>query len=247
LDASRGFVHLHNHTEYSILDGAIRIREMLARCAEYGMGACAITDHGALFGAVDFYLACKKAGIKPIIGCELYVARTRRDDKSARTASAAYDHLLVLCENETGYHNLCRLSSKGYLEGFHYKPRVDDALLAQYHEGLIAATACLGRAVPRHVLNDDLEAAETTIQKYVDIFGQDSFLIELMDHGMPEERQVNPILVELAARHGLKTIATNDCHYLDKADVKAHDALLCVQTNSTIEDANRLRFPSEEF
>ena len=241
------FVHLHNHTEYSVLDGACRIHEMLDRCKQYGMDACAITDHGALFGVVDFYLACKKAGIKPIIGCELYVARGSRHDKSARTASASYDHLLVLCENETGYHNLCRLSSKGYLEGHHYKPRVDAELLAQYHEGLLASSACLGGEIPRCLLSDEPDAASAAAQKYVDIFGRENFFIEIMDHGIPEERQVNPALVRLAERYGLKVIATNDSHYLDKADAKAHDALLCIQTNAAIDDTDRFRFPTEEF
>ncbi len=241
------FVHLHNHSEYSVLDGALKIAEMLARCKQFGMDACAITDHGALFGVVEFFLACKQAEIKPIIGCELYVARGRRDDKSARTPSASYDHLLVLCENETGYHNLCRLTSRGYLEGYHYKPRVDDELLAQYHDGLIASSACLCGKIPRHVLNDDLDGADATIQKYIDIFGRDNFLIEIMDHGMPDERRVNPVLVELAERHGLMVIASNDCHYLDKADAKVHDALLCIQTNAGIEDSDRFRFPTEEF
>ena len=241
------FVHLHNHTEYSVLDGACRVREMLERCGQYGMTACAITDHGSLFGVIDFYLSCKKAGIKPIIGCELYVARGSRHERKARTASAAYDHLLLLCENETGYHNLCRLSSKGYLEGFHYKPRVDEDLLREHHEGLIAGSACLGGEIPRHLMNDDVEAADEAARKYIEIFGRENFLIEIMDHDMPEERRVNPSLVELARRHDLMLVATNDSHYLDKADAKAHDALLCIQTNSNLDDEARFRFPTEQF
>lgn len=244
---SAGFVHLHNHTEYSVLDGACRIHEMLERCKEYGMDACAITDHGALFGVVDFYLACKKAKIRPIIGCELYVARGKREDRSARNASSSYDHLLVLCENEAGYHNLCRLSSIGYLEGHHYKPRVDLEVLARYHEGLLASSACLGGEIPRHLLSDDFDAANAAAERYIEIFGRDRFFIEIMDHGMPEERQVNPKLVKIAERHGLRLIATNDSHYLDKSDAKAHDALLCIQTNALIDDTDRFRFPSEEF
>ena len=244
---SAGFVHLHVHTEYSVLDGACRIRELLERCKDYGMRACALTDHGALFGAVDFYQSACKAGIKPIIGCELYVAPKGRYDKSARTAKGAYYHFLALCRNEEGYHNLCRLSSAGYLQGFHFKPRVDDELLAQYSAGLIATSACVGGEVPQCVLNDDLDGANAAIRRYVDIFGRENFLIELMNHGMPEEQKVNPVLVELAQRHGLMVIATNDTHYLDKEDAEAHEALLCIQTGTTLDEDSRFRFPTQEF
>jgi len=220
---------------------------MIERCKQYGMEACAITDHGSLFGLLDFFLECRGAGIKAILGCELYVARGSRFDKSASKPSAAYDHLLLLCENETGYHNLCRLSTKGYLEGFHYKPRVDDELLAECHEGLIAGSACLGGEIPRHLLNDEIAAADAVAGKYIDIFGRDNFFIEIMDHGMPEEKRVNPLLIQLAERHGLKLVATNDSHYLDKNDAKAHDALLCIQTNAQIDEKERFRFPTDEF
>ncbi|HIJ74906.1 MAG TPA: PHP domain-containing protein, partial [Candidatus Hydrogenedentes bacterium] len=244
---SAGFVHLHTHTEYSVLDGACKIHEILSRCKDYGMSACAITDHGAVFGAVDFFLAADKAGIKPVLGCELYVAKSSRFDRSARSPKESHSHLLLLCENEEGYHNLCRLSTIGFLEGYHYKPRVDDEVLAEYHAGLIAGSACLGGEIPQLVLDDNLDGANAAIEKYVGIFGKDNFVIELMDHGMPEERQINPVLVELADRHGLKVIATNDCHYLDKSDAEAHEVLLCVQTNSTLNDENRFRFPTHEF
>ncbi len=241
------FVHLHVHSEYSILDGACRIDELVERCKQYGMNACAVTDHGALFGAIGFYVACREAGIKPIIGCELYVASGSRFDRTARSASEASDHLLVLCENITGYHNLCRLSTAGYLEGFHYKPRVDEGLLARYSEGLIACSACLGGAIPKHILAEDTDAANETVKRYIDIFGRDNFLIELMDHGIPEERHIIPELVELAERNGVKTIATNDCHYVDKADAEVQDALLCLQTKSKLDDDNRLKFETQEF
>ena len=244
---SAGFVHLHVHTEYSVLDGGCRIPEMMAHCREFGMRSCALTDHGALFGALEFYKTARKFEVKPIIGAELYVAKGSRFDKSAKSQSASYNHLLLLCENETGYHNLCRLSSAGYLEGFHYKPRVDDELLAQYSEGLIASSACIGGEIPQHILNDDLDAANAAIRRYVEIFGQDNFLIEITDHGMPEEKKVNPILVELAQHHGLMVIATNDSHYLDKDDAEAHDALLCIQTNRMLDEENRFRFPTQEF
>ncbi|MDX9976049.1 MAG: PHP domain-containing protein, partial [FCB group bacterium] len=244
---SAGFVHLHVHSEYSVLDGASKVDELIARSKQYGMTACALTDHGSLFGAVDFYEAARKAGIKPIIGAELYVAKNGRFDRSARSSGAASNHFLLLCENETGYHNLCRLSSLGYLEGFHYRPRVDDELLYQYREGLIATSACLAGAIPQALLHDDIETANKVAQKYIDIYGKDNFLIELMEHGMPEQQKVNPLLVELADRHGLMVIATNDCHYTDKTDAEAHDALLCIQTNAMVDNEERFRFSSSNF
>lgn len=244
---SAGFVHLHVHSDYSILDGACKIKEILERCVEYNMRSCALTDHGALFGAVEFYQAALKAGVKPIIGSELYLARGGRFDKSARSQGESYYHLLVLCENEEGYHNLCRLSTLGYLEGHHYRPRVDDELLERYNRGLIASSACIGGEIPQCLLRDDFKAADSAVEKYISIFGADRFLIELMDHGMPDEQRVNPLLVQLAERYGLMMIATNDCHYLDKADAEAHQALLCIQTGSTLNDENRFKFPTNEF
>lgn len=244
---SAGFVHLHVHSEYSVLDGACKIESMLDRCVEFGMRACALTDHGALFGAVEFFQEAKKRGIKPIIGCELYVSPTDRFDRSFKSAGTACNHLLVLCENETGYYNLCKLSTAGYLEGFHYKPRVDDALLAKHHEGLIATSSCLAGRIPQALNDDDIDAANAHIRNYIEIFGRDNFLIELMDHGMPEEEKINPRLVELAQRHELTLIASNDCHYIDKADAEAHEALLCIQTGSTLENEGRFRFPTSEF
>lgn len=242
---SAGFTHLHCHTEYSVLDGACKIGDILQRCRDYDMDACAITDHGVLFGAVEFYRAAKKMGVKPIIGCELYVAKAGRHDRTRRDERNFY-HFLTLCENETGYFNLCKLSSLGFLEGFYYKPRVDDELLAKYSEGLIATTACLAGEVPQLILNGDLDAANAAIAKYVDIFGKDNFLVELMDHGMEEQRRVNPILAEMAEHHGLMTIATNDVHYVNKDDAEAHDALLCIQTNAMVDDDDRFKFSTDE-
>ncbi len=244
---SAGFVHLHVHSEYSVLDGACKVKELIQRCQEYGMKACALTDHGALFGAVDFFESARKAGIKPIIGCELYVAKSGRFDRTARSSGAASNHFLLLCENEAGYHNLCRLSSLGFIEGFHYRPRVDDELLYKYREGLIATSACLAGEIPQFLLNDDLDAADRSVRKYIEIYGKDNFLIELMDHGMPEQQKINPLLAELAERHGLMLIATNDCHYTDRADAEAHDALLCIQTNGMVDETDRFRFPGPEF
>lgn len=242
-----GFAHLHVHSDYSVLDGMCTVSKLLNKTKEYGMNALALTDHGNLFGAIDFYTAAKKAGIKPIIGCELYVAPGHRTDTETRIAGATNHHLVLLCENRTGYHNLCKLSSIGYLEGFYYKPRVDNESLAKYSEGLIASSACLGGRIPQAVREGRMDWAHEAIRQYLDIFGKDRFLIELMDHGMPEEEQVNPILVELAQEYGLKLIATNDAHYVDRADAEAHEALLCVQTQTTLDDENRFRFPNDEF
>jgi DNA polymerase-3 subunit alpha len=244
---SAGFVHLHVHSDYSLLDGACKIHEMLERCEKYAMKACALTDHGNLFGAVEFYQAAKKRGIKPIIGCELYVAPKTRFDKETKLFGSFNSHFLALCENETGYHNLCKLSSIGYLEGHHYRPRVDDEMLAKYSEGLIATTSCLAGRIPRAIMNDDLDFANAQMKQYIEIFGKDNFVVELMDHGLPEQAKVNPILQEMAAKFGLMVIATNDCHYTDKSDFEAHDALLCVQTQTTIDDEKRFRFPNNSF
>ena len=241
---SAGFAHLHCHTEYSVLDGATKIHELLDRCREFKMKSCAITDHGTIFGAVEFYQEAKKAGVKPIIGCELYVAKNGMQDRSSR--SGGFNHFLVLCENNEGYHNLCKLSSLGFLEGFYYKPRVDDAVLAKYSAGLIATSSCLAGQVPQHILNDNLDAANETIKKYVEIFGKDRFLIELMDHGMPEQKKVNPFLAEMAEHHGLTMIATNDCHYLNKEDAEPHEALLCIQTNGMLDDETHFKFPTDQ-
>ncbi|MCH7960155.1 MAG: PHP domain-containing protein, partial [Candidatus Hydrogenedentes bacterium] len=237
---SAGFAHLHCHTEYSVLDGACKTHELLEKCKSFGMTSCAITDHGVLFGAVEFYLAAKKANIKPIIGCELYVAKDGHQSRSGRSGN--YNHFLMLCENLEGYRNLCKLSSLGFQKGFYYRPRVDDELLARYKNGLITTSSCLAGQIPQAILDDDLDGADAAVRKYVEMFGKDNFLIELMDHGMPEQKKVNPILAELAEKHGLMMIATNDCHYVNKEDAESHDALLCIQTNSMIDDPDRFRF-----
>jgi DNA polymerase-3 subunit alpha len=244
---SGGFCHLHVHTEYSVLDGAIKVSELLDRCQDYGMRACAISDHGAMFGVVDFYQTAKSKGIKPIIGSELYIAPGHRTDRSSKTQSAAYNHLLLLCKNETGYRNLCKLSSIGYLEGFHYKPRIDFESLSRHAEGLIASTGCLRGVVPQYLLREEFDEAEEALQRYLALFGAENFFVELQDHGLPEQRRVNPRLVDMARRSGLMLAATNDCHYLNKEDAEAHDALLCVQTNRTLEEENRFRFQTKEF
>lgn len=242
-----GFCHLHVHTEYSVLDGAIKISKLVERCKEYGMRACAITDHGAMFGVVDFYLAAKKNGIKPVIGAELYLAPGHRTDRSARNQATAYSHLLLLCKDATGYRNLCKLSSIGYLEGFHYKPRVDVESLKKHADGLISSTGCLGGEIPQLLLREEPVKAEETLKRYLEIFGPENFFVELQDHGLPEQRRINPQLIDMARKHGLLLVATNDCHYLNKDDAEAHDALLCIQTNKTLDQENRFRFQTREF
>ncbi len=244
---SSDFVHLHVHTHYSLLDGLSKPEELLDRCVKYDMPACAITDHGAVFGLLDFFQKGKKAGVKPILGCEVYIAPTNRFDKSAKSSKEASNHLVLLCENEQGYHNLCKLSTLAHLEGWQYKPRVDAELLEEYHEGLIASTACLNGRVAQLLLQDRLEEAEKNLDQYIGIFGRDNVCVEMMNHGMPEEEKVNPLLWDLAQKHKLTAIATNDSHYLDKSDSEAHEVLLCLQTKKTLQDTDRMRFYNDEF
>jgi DNA polymerase-3 subunit alpha len=244
---SAGFVHLHTHSEYSVLDGASKVADLIERCRRYDMRACALTDHGALFGAIDFYSEARKAGVKPILGCELYMAKGARTEKTNRSSGSSNNHFLMLCENEEGYHNLCRLSSLGYLEGFHYKPRIDLDLLHKHKSGLIATSSCLAGEIPQHILNDDLDAANASVEKFIEILGRDHFLMEIQEHGLPEDKKVNPIVAELAEKHGLTLIATNDCHYTDKEDAEAHEVLLAVQTGATLDQDDRFKFPSKEF
>lgn len=245
------FVHLHNHTQYSLLDGACKITELVETTRRFGQPAVAITDHGNLFGAVEFHKAALKAGIKPIIGCEVYVApRSRLEKQDARGirihGERAY-HLILLVENEQGYSNLVKLVSLAYLEGFHYRPRVDHELLEQYSEGLIALSACIGGEVPSHILHGDLQKAEQIAGLYREIFGPQNFFLELQDHGMDEEAEANPELIALARKLEIPLVATNDCHYLTRGDAEAHDILLCIQTGKVADDEDRLRFPSPEF
>lgn len=244
---SAGFVHLHVHSDYSVLDGACPVGKLLDRCKQYDMEACALTDHGNIFGAIEFFTLAKKKGIKPIIGSELYVAPASRFDQETKIFGGHYSHLTVWCETLQGYNNLCKLSTAGYLEGFYYKPRVDHELLRECREGLIAGSACLGGEVPRSLINNDIEGARRAIERYMDIFGKDNFVIELMDHHLPDEAKVNPIMAGLAREYGLTIIGTNDSHYLERADSEAHEALLCVQTATTLDDEKRFRFPNDEF
>ncbi len=239
-----GFVHLHLHSEYSLLDGACRIREIPKRALECGHTAVALTDHGVMFGAVAFWRACRAVGVKPIIGCEVYVATKSRYD---RTGGEKYSHLVLLCENETGYRNLIHMVSKGFTEGFYSKPRIDLELLREHSEGLICLSGCLAGRIPSLLLMGDYQGAVAYARTLADIFGRDRFYIELQNHGMAEQIEVLPELVRLAQECGLPMVATNDCHYLRRENAQTQALLLCIQTNSVITDGKPIGFETDEF
>lgn len=243
--AERQFTHLHLHTEYSLLDGACRINRLMERVKELGQTSVAITDHGVMYGVVDFYKAAKKAGIHPIIGCEVYVATRTRFDKVNRM-DGSY-HLVLLCENEIGYRNLIKLVSAGFTEGFYSKPRIDKELLEQHHEGLIALSACLAGEIPRALANGDFEAAREKALYYQNLFGKDRFYLEIQDHGLEEQKLVLPMIVRLSRETGIPLVATNDAHYLTKQDAKMQRVLICIQTNKSVYDDDVLEFGTEEF
>ena len=241
------FVHLHVHSEYSLLDGAGRIKDLVKRACELEMPAIALTDHGVMYGIVEFYEACTEAGIKPILGAEIYYTTKSRFDRGSRQHAEAH-HLLLLCENETGYRNLIKIVSKAHLEGFYYKPRADKELLAEYHEGLIATSACLASPICRAILRDDMAAAERMACEFREIFGPDNFFLELQDHGIPEQRKVNEALIAMSKKLGIPLIVTNDVHYVRAEDWQAQDVLLAINTGAkSVEDEDRFRFKSHEF
>ncbi len=241
------FIHLHLHTQYSLLDGAIRIPDVIKRAKEYKMPALAITDHGNLFGAMEFYSEVQAAGIKPIIGCEVYVAVGSRRVQSSAPGVPAYHHLVLLCENEKGYRNLCMLVTKGHFEGFYYKPRVDRELLAEFNEGLVCLSGCMSGEVPSLLLAGEETAAMEAAAWYRDVFSAERYYLELQENGIANQRRVNGGLIKMARDLDLKVVATNDCHYLDKADHRAHEVLLCIQTGKQINDENRMRFETDQF
>ena len=240
------FVHLHVHTEYSLLDGACRINKMMDRVKELGQSAIAISDHGVMYGCIDFYKAAKAAGIKPIIGCEVYVAPRKMSDRVHGIDNEAY-HLVLLCENMKGYENLCQIVSQAYTNGFYGKPRADLELLEKYHEGLIALSACLAGAVPQRLMENDYDGAKSYALELVRIFGEGNFFLEMQDHGIEEQRSVNLGIQRIARETGLPLVITNDAHYLRKEDAAMQDVLLCVQMGKTVDDENRMRFETEEF
>ena len=243
--SEKQFAHLHVHTEYSLLDGACRIDRMFDRLKELGQTAIAITDHGVMYGCVDFYKAAKKAGVKPIIGCEVYVATRSRFDKVNRIDGS--NHLVLLCKNETGYKNLIKLVSAGFIEGFYSKPRVDKELLEQHHEGLVCLSACLAGEIPQALLAGDYEKAKAAALYFNDLFGQGNFYIEIQDHGIDAQQQILPLLIRLARETGIPLVATNDAHYLRKEDSKMQSILICIQTGKTVQDADKLEFETDEF
>ena len=237
------FTHLHVHTEYSLLDGASKIPELVAYAKELGMDSLAITDHGVMYGAVEFYQECTKAGIKPIIGCEVYLAKGSHLDMTEKTRY----HLILLAENDIGYHNLMKIVSKGQLEGFYYKPRVDKDVLRTYSEGIICLSACIAGEVPRLINSGNMDGARRCVQEYIDIFGKDNYFLEIQNHDIPEEKTAAEGLCQLAQEFGIGLVATNDLHYVRREDAEAQDVLLCIQTTSNVDDPGRMRFPNDSF
>ena len=240
------FAHLHLHSEYSLLDGACRVADIPRRAREMGQDAVAITDHGVMYGVVEFYRACIKEGVKPIIGCEVYVAKRSRFDKVHDRDSSSY-HLVLLCENETGYRNLIRMVSLAFTEGFYSKPRVDMELLREHHEGLIALSACLAGYIPRHIVSGEYEEAERYAREMQEIFGEDHFYLEIQDHGLDEQKTVNRAILDISEKTGIPLVATNDVHYLRRGDAESQAILMCIQTNNVITDGRPIGFETDEF
>ena len=242
------FTHLHTHTEYSLLDGSSKIKELVRRAKDLGMDSLAITDHGVMYGVIDFYRAAKEVGIKPILGCEVYVAPGSRFDRENRENSGdRYYHLILLAENNIGYANLMKIVSKGFVEGFYYKPRIDIELLREHHEGIIALSACLAGEIPKLLARGLYDEAKKKALEYRDIFGEGNFFLELQDHGIFEQKIVNQQLVRLSKETGIDLVVTNDVHYINKEDWEAHDILLCIQTAKKVMDEDRMRYKEGEF
>ncbi len=240
------FCHLHTHTEYSLLDGAASVKKLVSRVKELGMSSCAITDHGSMYGVVDFYREAKAQGIHPVIGCEVYVAPRTRFDK-VHGVDNRMSHLILLAENDTGYHNLIKLVSAGYIDGFYYKPRIDKEILREHSEGIIALSACLAGEIPRALVSGDYEGAKKIALEYIDILGKDNYFIEIQDHGIADQKRIIPELIKLAKELGLGLVATNDIHYLKKEDAKYQDILMCIQMEKKVHDPDRMKFETEEF
>lgn len=241
------FTHLHVHTEFSLLDGSCKIKEIVARAKELGMDSLAITDHGVMYGVIDFYKAAKEVGIKPIIGCEVYVAPGSRFNKEAGQSEDKYHHLVLLAENNKGYANLMKIVSKGFIDGFYYKPRVDYEVLEQYHEGIIALSACLAGEVQKYLARGFYEEGKKAALKYQDIFGKGNYYLELQDHGIPEQKMVNSSLLRMSKELDIELVATNDVHYINAEDSVAHDILLCIQTGKKVSDEDRMRYEGGQF
>src|ERR1700719_1526325 len=243
--ASSSFVHLHLHTDYSLLDGACEIGELTAEAARRGMPAVAVTDHGNLFAAANFYHTAATHGVKPIIGCEMYVAPDNHKNRGSEADRS--NHLILLCENDESYRNLIQLVSTGFLDGFYYKPRVDHDLLAKHSKGLIALSACLRGEVADALLSEKYEQARTNAHRLRDIFGKGNFFLEIQDQGLEAEHRINRDLVRLSHESGIPLVATNDCHYLTRSDSHAQEVLMCIQTGKTMSDTQRMKFPTDQF
>ena len=247
------FVHLHLHTEYSLLDGACRLDTLMAKARDLKFPALTITDHGVLYGAIDFYQAARKAGIKPIIGCEVYVAPGSRLDKKPGGSSTAsgmkdvYNHLVLLAKDETGYRNLVKLVTEAHLEGFYYKPRIDKEILAKHREGLVVLSGCLASEIPQHILQEQPDKARESIDWFKQTFGAENFYLELQNHAIPEQAKVNRLLIPWAKEFGLNLVATNDVHYVEKGHSHAHDCLICIGTQAQLTDTKRMRYQPEQF
>ncbi|MBQ0108206.1 MAG: PHP domain-containing protein, partial [Phascolarctobacterium sp.] len=237
------FTHLHVHTQYSLLDGASKIKDLVSRVKELGMDSCAITDHGVMYGVVDFYQECTKQGIKPIIGCEVYTVNGDMHDKKSNERF----HLILLAENEEGYHNLMKIVSLAQTEGFYVKPRVDKATLKKYHRGIICLSACMVGELPRLIVAGDMAGARKCVAEFIDIFGKENYFLELQNHFLHDDPVINAGLKTLAKEFDLDLVCTNDLHYVRKEDASAQDILLCIQTVTTVDDPDRMRFPNEEF
>src|SRR3989440_10970370 len=242
------FVHLHLHTEYSLLDGACRLDRLMDKAHELKFSSLAITDHGVLYGAIDFYQAAKEKGIKPIIGCEVYVAPgSRLEKKTSSGGRDVYNHLVLLAKDEIGYQNLIKLTTAAHLEGYYYKPRIDKELLATHKEGLIALSGCLASEIPEWIQKDQLPKAREAIDWFKQTLGPENFYLELQNHGIPEQAKVNRHLIPWAKEFGLKLVATNDVHYVEKGHSHAHDCLVCIGTQSTVNDPKRMLYAPEQF
>ena len=246
-ESNMAFTHLHVHTEYSLLDGSNKIKEYVKRVKELGMNSAAITDHGVMYGVIDFYRAAREAGIKPIIGCEVYVAPNSRFDKEVSGGEERYHHLVLLAENNVGYANLMKIVSRGFTEGYYYRPRVDIEVLQEYHEGIIALSACLAGEIPRNIMKGFLDEAKKSALKYEACFGKGNFYLELQDHGIQEQKQVNMELMKLSRELEIPLVATNDVHYTYATDVDSHDILLCLQTGKKLSDEDRMRYEGGQY
>ena len=241
------FTHLHVHTEYSLLDGSSKIKELLPRAKELGMDSLAITDHGVMYGVIDFYKKAKEVGIKPILGCEIYVAPGSRFDREQSRGEDRYYHLVLLAENNQGYKNLMKIVTRGFTEGYYYRPRVDYEVLEQYHEGIIALSACLAGEIPNKILKEDYEGAREAARRMNALFGQGNFFLELQDHGIREQTQVNSTIMRLAKELDIPLVVTNDVHYIREEDAVPHDLLLCIQTGKLVTDEDRMRYEGGQF